>query len=281
MPSARKLLDKFKTIRTLPHIVTRLVQLVNDDESTLQDFEEVIRLDPALVARLLTLVNSSYFGLTRKVDSISRAVALLGMKNLHNIAVTDAIQGMLRSDSGSTEFSPQRLWLHSAASGICCKMIAERIFTLNGDDAYLCGILHDIGLIVEMEAARESFLHLVDQLAPGGPPIIELEHELLATDHCQIGYILAKEWRIPDAIAEAIRDHHHDSGQITPQSPTGILQMSEYIIQQLNFPAIKEGLANSLVPTLAAHIQSNVEEYKVLAEDLPEELEKTRKMYGG
>ena len=57
--------------------------------------------------------------------------------------------------------------------------------------------------------------------------------------------------------------------------------MSEYIIQQLNFPAIKEGLANSLVPTLAAHIQSNVEEYKVLAEDLPEELEKTRKMYGG
>lgn len=281
MPSARKLLDKFKTIRTLPHIVTRLVQLVNDEESTLQDFEEVIRLDPALVARLLTLVNSSYFGLTRKVDSISRAVALLGMKNLHNIAVTDAIQGMLRSDSGSTEFSPQRLWLHSAASGICCKMIAERIFTINGDDAYLCGILHDIGLIVEMEAARASFLQLIDQLAPGGPPIIELEKELLATDHCQIGYILAKEWRIPDAIAEAIRDHHHDSGQIAPSSPTGILQMSEYIIQQLNFPSIKEGLANSLAPTLAAHIQSNVEEYKVLAEDLPEELEKTKKMYGG
>jgi len=281
MPSARKLLDKFKTIRTLPHIVTRLVQLVNDEESTLQDFEAVIRLDPALVARLLTLVNSSYFGLTRKVDSISRAVALLGMKNLHNIAVTDAIQGMLRSNVCATEFSPQRLWLHSAASGICCKMIAERIFTINGDDAYLCGILHDIGLIVEMEAAPEIFLELISQLTAAGPAVVELEQRLFATDHCQIGYILAKEWRIPDAIAEAIRDHHHDSGHIQPKSPTGILQMSEYIIQQLNFPAIKEGLVNSLAPTLAAHIQGNVEEYKVLAEDLPEELEKTRKMYGG
>jgi HD-like signal output (HDOD) protein len=282
MTSAEKLIEKFKKIRTLPHIVTRLVQLVNDEESTLQDFEEVIRLDPALVARLLTLVNSSYFGLTRKVDSISRAVALLGMKNLHNIAVTDAIQGMLRSQSGSTEFSPQRLWLHSAASGICCKMIAERIFTINGDDAYLCGILHDIGLIVEMAADQETFLQLIEQLAAGGPPIVELERQLFQTDHCQIGYILAKDWRISDPIAEAIRDHHQENnGSISPHSPTGILQMSEYIIQQLHFPAIKDGLVPILIPSLAVHIQNNVEEYRVLAEDLPEELEKTKQMYGG
>lgn len=281
MSAADQLIEKFKKIKTLPHIVTRLVQLVNDEDSTLQDFEEVIRLDPALVARLLILVNSSYFGLTRKVDSISRAVALLGMKNLHNIAVTDAIQGMLRSNSGSTEFSPQQLWLHSAASGICCKMIAERIFTINGDDAYLCGILHDIGLIVEMVGDQETFLRLIDQVTPDGPAITEVEHQLFDTDHGQIGYILAKEWRIPDAIADAIRDHHLKNGEIEPKSPTGILQMSEYIIQQLNFPAIKQGLPLSLPSPLAAHIQANVEEYKVLAEDLPEELEKTQKMYGG
>lgn len=281
MSAADQLIEKFKKIKTLPHIVTRLVQLVNDEDSTLQDFEEVIRLDPALVARLLTLVNSSYFGLTRKVDSISRAVALLGMKNLHNIAVTDAIQGMLRSTSGSTEFSPQQLWLHSAASGICCKMIAERIFTINGDDAYLCGILHDIGLIVEMVGDQETFLRLIDQVTPDGPAITEVEQQLFDTDHGQIGYILAKEWRIPDAIAAAIRDHHLKNGEIDPKSPTGILQMSEYIIQQLNFPAIKQGLPLSLPSPLAAHIQANVEEYKVLAEDLPEELEKTQKMYGG
>lgn len=282
MSSAEMLIEKFKKIRTLPHIVTRLVQLVNDEESTLQDFEEVIRLDPALVARLLTLVNSSYFGLTRKVDSISRAVALLGMKNLHNIAVTDAIQGMLRSHSGTTEFSPQRLWLHSAASGICCKMIAERIFSINGDDAYLCGILHDIGLIVALEADPDTFLQLIEQLTPNAPPIIEIERQLFQTDHCEVGYILAKDWRIPSPVAEAIRDHHlGTSHSIPPQSPTGILQMSEYIIQQLHFPAIKDGLTANLAPSLAEHIQNNVEEYKVLAEDLPEELEKTKKMYGG
>jgi len=228
---------------------------------------------------LLTLVNSSYFGLTRKVDSISRAVALLGMKNLHNIAVTDAIQGMLRSDFGTTEFSPQRLWLHSAASSICCKMIAERIFTINGDDAYLCGILHDIGLIVEMEAEKETFLKLIERLVCDGPTIIELEEELFQSNHCQIGYMLAQDWHIAAPIADAIRDHHQDDGMIIPHSPTGILQMSEYIIQQLGF-SIKDGLSATLAPSLATHIQSNVAEYKVLAEDLPEELEKTKNMYG-
>ena len=280
MNSAETLIAKFKKIRTLPHIVARLVQLVNDEESTLQDFEAVIRLDPTLVARLLTLVNSSYFGLTRKVDSISRAVSLLGMKNLHNIAVTDAIQGMLRNSTGSPGFSPQSLWQHSAAASICCKMIAERIFTINGDDAYLCGILHDIGLIVELEAEQETFLSIIDQLSANGPSITELEQEHFQTDHAEIGYLLAKQWHISDPIAEAIRDHHADSAPIAPQLPTGILQMSEYIIHQLGF-SIKQGLSATLAPSLFAHIQSNVEEYKVLAEDLPEELDKLKNLYGG
>ena len=279
MHAAKDLIEQFKKIRTLPHIVAKLIQLVNDEESTLQDFEAVIRLDPALVARLLTLVNSSYFGLTRKVDSISRAVALLGMKNLHNIAVTDAVQGMLRSSTGSSEFSPSTLWLHSAASGICCKMIAERIFTINGDDAYLCGILHDIGLIVELEARQETFLQLIERLSPEGPDIIALEQELFGADHCQVGAILAGEWRMSDSLTAAIRDHHQDDQPIAPQSPTGILQMSEYIINRLGF-AIKPGLPTALAPNLAAHIQASLEEYGVLAEDLPEELEKTKNLYG-
>lgn len=279
MDVAEQLIEQFKNVKTLPHIVTRLAELINDEDSTLQDFEEVIRLDPTLVARLLNLVNSSYFGLRKNIDSISRAVALLGMKNLHNIAVTDAIQGMLKTEIYSPIFSAERLWLHSAASGICCKMIAERIFSINGDDAYLCGILHDIGLIVELETAQEKFLTVIDKLEPGGPTILELEEEIIGTNHSQIGYLLAKEWQIADAIAQAIRDHHLDDNKLVPKSPTGILQMSEYIVNQLG-ASIKDDVNQELAPTLAKHIQKNVGEYKVLAEDLPEELENTKQMYG-
>lgn len=279
MNVAEKYLQQFKKTKTLPHIVTRLAQLINDEDSTLQDFEEVIRLDPALVARLLTLVNSSYFGMSRKVDSISRAVALLGMKNLHNIAVTDAIQSMIDTDVTSPAFAPERLWAHSAAVGICCKMIAERILSINGDDAYLTGILHDIGLIVLFETAREDFLEIIESLEPGGPSLQELEQEKLGTDHTQIGYLLAQEWQIAPPLAEAIHDHHDDTTQFPEKSLTSIVQLAEYIVNQLDF-SLKEGQQSTLSAGLSKHVQQNLEEYKVLAEDLPEELEKITNMYG-
>ena len=279
MDAAENFIQQFKKTKTLPHIVTRLAQLINDEDSTLQDFEAVIRMDPALVARLLTLVNSSFFGMSRNVDSISRAVALLGMKNLHNIAVTDAIQGMIDTDIETPGFEPKRLWSHSAAVGLCCKMIAERILSINGDDAYLTGILHDIGLIVEFETARDSLLKIIDQLGSNSPVIVDLEQQELGTDHCKIGYLLALEWKFAIPLAEAIRDHHLENNEPTPNSPTAILQIAEYIVNQLGF-SLKDDQYPQLPPGLSAHVHKNIAEYQVLAEDLPEELENITSMYG-
>ncbi|MFP7753376.1 HDOD domain-containing protein [Thermodesulfobacteriota bacterium B35] len=278
MEKAEDIIQRFKKVRTLPHIISRLTRLINDENSTLQDFEEVIRSDPALVARLLTLVNSSYFGVVRKVDSISRAVALLGMKNLHNIAMTDALQSMAGREKKNRSFSFNQLWLHCTACGICCKMIAERIFSINGDDAYLTGILHDIGLIVEVQVEEERFMRAFDALRADPPAIVELENHYLGTDHCRIGYLLAGEWQLPLPIAEAIRDHHSVAEELIPASPTGILQLSEYIVSQLGY-SMKAGVSLPLAPVLAAHFQDNMEEYRVLAEDLPEEINQVRQMY--
>ena len=278
MPTAAGLIKKYKRGNTLPHIVARLAQLINDDNSTLRDFEEIISLDPALVGRLLTLVNSSYYGLVHKVDSVSRAIALLGMKNLHNIAVTDALKGMFTSGGGDGGFSRDRLWIHCAATGICSKMIAERIFSINGDDAYLAGILHDIGLIVEWQGAEKKFLQAYSRLDHDEPAIVALERKYLATDHCEIGYLLAKEWQIPDALCEAIRDHHTTVEDIRPESPLGILQISEYILNRLDF-GVKEGLSIVPASSLAEHIQKNIDEYTVLADDIPEEIERVRELY--
>ena len=95
----------------------------------------------------MRLVNSPYYGLVQTVDSIGRAVAFLGMKNLHNLVVTDALKNIFIGPEIDSIFSKKKLWLHCAAVSICSKMVAERIFGINGDDAFLCGILHDFGLL--------------------------------------------------------------------------------------------------------------------------------------
>jgi HD-like signal output (HDOD) protein len=277
MSSAKRFIKKFTAIKTLPHAVTRLSKLLNDDNATMKDFEDIIKMDPTLVVRLLRLVNSPFFGLRQHVDSISRAVAFIGMKNLQNMAVTDALKNIFNTKDDSSIFSRKRLWLHCAAVSICSKMLAERIFAINGDDAYLCGILHDLGIIVEEQVAEKYFLKACMECgATGSLPVYE--QKFLDADHCEIAYLMTLDWGMPDAIQEAIRDHHTLSDNTDPASLTGILQISEYIAGQFDYTPLS-GSVPQLAPSLVAHLQENADEYKVLIDDFPDEMLKAKDIY--
>ncbi|MBU1567779.1 MAG: HDOD domain-containing protein [Proteobacteria bacterium] len=276
--AAQKYIDKFTDIHPLPHIVTTISRLIADNESTMKDFEGVIKMDPVLVTRLLRLVNSPFFGLTQTVDSIGRAVAFLGMKNLHNLIVADAMKSIFVSKKTKAAFSKKLLWLHSAAVSICSKMVAERIFSIKGDDAFLCGILHDFGLLVEEQVEPQAF-HSICTSCKSTIDLINLEHQTFATDHCEIGYLMTLGWNMPVTIQEAIRDHHSLSDTIMPSSLTGIVQISEYIAGQLGHTTLPN-VATEISPPLLEHLENNVDEYNVLIEDLPEEMAKAQAIYG-
>jgi HD-like signal output (HDOD) protein len=97
MATAQALVNKFNKLKTLPHVGIRLTKLITDENSTMEEFEEIIRLDPTLVLRLLSMVNSSYYALRQKISSISRAVVFIGMKNLRNMVVTEALKTVFPS----------------------------------------------------------------------------------------------------------------------------------------------------------------------------------------
>jgi HD-like signal output (HDOD) protein len=279
MSTAKKLIAKFRDIQTLPHVVTQLSKLMADSNTTLKQFEDVIKMDPILVVRLLKLVNSPFYGLIQKVDSISRAVAYLGMKNLHNIAVTEALKTIFIEQGDKSVFSRQQLWLHCAAVSICSKMVAERIFGMDGDDAYLVGILHDFGLIVEDQVLGNEFLQVCTR-SPSTLAMLNEEHNLLGTDHCEIGYLLTKEWSMSPLIQEAIRDHHTLLEDVEPQSLTGILQISEYLAAQHGYTTLPK-ITMEISQPLLNHIQENIDEYTVLLEDFPDEMIKAKDLYSG
>ena len=278
MPVAQQFLDKFADIHPLPSVVTTVNKLINDSESTMKDFEDVIKVDPVLVARLLRLVNSPFYGLTQTVDSIGRAVAFLGMKNLHNLVVIDALQNVFVAPQKGARFSKKKLWHHSAAVSICSKMIAERIFGVNGDDALLCGILHDFGLLIEEQIQPDTFEKICESCTSSGN-LIELENEALGTNHCELGYIMSRDWNMSVTVQEAIRDHHLIAGDMKADSLAGIIQISEYITGQLEYTTLPD-INVDISPSLLQHLKDNIDDYKVLTEDLPEEMEKANAIYG-
>lgn len=278
MYTAKQFFDKFTEVHPLPGVVMTVNSLINDSESTMKDFEDVIKMDQVLVTRLLRLVNSPFYGLTQTVDSISRAVAFLGMKNLHNLVVIDALQSIFFAPQRAVCFSKKKLWHHSAAVSICGKMVAERIFGVNGDDALLCGVLHDFGLLVEEQVEPEVFNTIIETCT-SSQELVKLEDEAFNINHSSLGYFITSRWNMSLSIQEAIRDHHCLSDDIEPDTLSGIMQISEYIVGQLGYTTLPD-IEVTIAPLLLGHLQDNIDEYKVLIDDIPEEMEKANAVYG-
>ena len=278
MPTAQDVLRKFKGIKTLPHVAIQLSRLIADESTPVSQFEEVIRMDPTLVMRLLRMVNSPYYGLREKVDSISRAVVYIGMKNLRNMVVLEALKGIVKKSTNEEIFSRSQLWLHSAAVGICSQMISERIFTQKGEDAFLCGILHDIGIILEDQVEPTLFAQACTTWQSNSKPFIEYERAIIGTDHCALGHMLAQDWKFPIEIQRAIRHHHDLPPDISPSSLIGIIHVSEYFASKLNFTEMP-GMVGVLSPAMSVHINDNINEFKALVHDFPEEMAKAEDLY--
>lgn len=278
MLTAKQVVERFSDQKTLPHVAIRVTQLVNSENSTMQDFEETIQLDPVLVTRLLRLVNSSFFSLSQKVESISKAVVFVGMKNLRNLVAVEALRDMFKEEGDPSGFSRKHLWVHSATVALLSDMIGKRIFGDSREDLFLAGIIHDIGLIAEDQVAGDLLRKACQLYRPGKKSLIESEREIIGTDHCEVGYMLAKEWKMPDDVLNAIRFHHDTEKKITPSSPVGIVQLSEYIGGKLKFSMLP-GKIDPLPQSLVRHVKSMMANYKIIVRDFPEEMSNAKSLY--
>ncbi|MFZ5764760.1 MAG: HDOD domain-containing protein [Thermodesulfobacteriota bacterium] len=280
MPSAQQLVDKFNDLKTLPHVAIRVTQMVGSETATMQEFEEVIKLDPVLVVRLLRLVNSPYFGLSGHVESIAKAVIFVGMKHLRNLVAIEGLRNLFTDRGDGSSFSRKNLWTHSATVAILSQMISRRIFGQDGEDVFLASIIHDIGLIVEDQLTGAELRQVCElyQRNPHEESMTGLEDRLIGTNHAKIGRLLATQWRLPDAVIEAIRFHHRHDKEFPVPSVIAILQLAEFMACKINYGVVS-GRADALPPYLADHLKRRLTDYKVLLKALPEEMAKARELY--
>ncbi|MCG8685280.1 MAG: HDOD domain-containing protein [Desulfobacterales bacterium] len=279
MPEASVLIEKMETMKTLPDIAVRLTRMISDDSSSLQEFEEVIRLDPTLVLRLLKIVNSPYYALASKVDSIAEAVAFVGMDNLRNLIVVDIFKHIVKSGSSDDEFNRVNLWRHSAAVGVASQMVSERIFESKGENAFLCGLIHDIGMMIEDQVEPDLLLKAYNAWESDPDNILDYENKVIGTCHTQLGYLIAKDWNLPKEVQEGIRDHHESKKQVNPTSISGIVQLAEYLVNRMEF-SLLPGTGCPLPQSLLAHMHTRIREYKAVVMDLPEIIEKSDDIFG-
>lgn len=279
MSGALDMVKTMKTMKTLPTVAVRLTRMISDDRYSLDQFEEVIRMDPTLVLRLLKMVNSPFYALSSEVESIAEAVAFVGMDDLRNCIVMDIMKNVIREKPSRTAFSRNRLWLHSAAVAITSRILCERIFEMNGENAFLAGLIHDVGIIVEDQVVPEQFELICVNAQEDKKCITVHEQQVMGTDHAEVGYWVAKDWQLPEPVQEGIRWHHDASGGTDPKSMAGVLKISGYLASRLDY-ALFPWRKMDLEPDLLLHIRDHIREYKAVAMDLPREINKAKDILG-
>lgn len=278
MPTSKELVSKFSDLKSLPHVAIRVTQLVNSESSSMQEFEDIIKLDPVLVVRMLKLVNSPFFGLINKVESVSKAVVYIGMQNLRNLVAIEALRDLFKDETG-LGFSRKQLWHHSATVAILCQMIAKRIFGLVGEDEFLAGIIHDVGLIVEDQLVGAELRKACMLYSEGDKILTDYESEVIETHHGKVGGLLAFEWNMQEEVLLAIKQHHNHDKTYPVPSIIAIVQIAEYIANRMKYSAVINK-ADPLPAYLKGHMKERMADYKVLIKDLPSEMAKADDLYG-
>lgn len=202
-----KLAQRIDDISTLPQVAIRIVQVANDPDAGVVEFKEVMESDAALSARILRVVNSSAYALRSRITNLQQAISYLGLKQIRNLALTASVSDLFRQGQPMGTYRREGLWRHLVTVGLCARLVALRRKLSNFEDAFVAGLLHDIGIIMMDQHAHTPFCQVIERL-DGSKTLCEVERGLFGFDHTMLGERVAQSWRFPEMICDAIRYHH-------------------------------------------------------------------------
>lgn len=206
---AQEAVRKLTTIATLPEVTARIIATVEDPKSTASQLHKLVAHDPALVTRILKVVNSSFYGLPGQIGSIERAIVLLGLNAVKNIAVAASLGQLFRGAMLCEGFTAKDLWTHCVAVAVVAREIARQSKAPIADEAFLAGMIHDVGMLVSMQQWPERLREVCETSTREGRPFREVENEILGVDHQALGLALTEQWRFPRP-CQLVAGFHHE-----------------------------------------------------------------------
>ncbi len=191
---------------TVPDIVQKAnAELIKPDPN-IHELSKLISKDPVLSGQILKIVNSPYYGLRAKIDSVQKAVMLLGQKNLKNVLTSAG----LRQAMSTNDESRKTFWDRSAATAACASGIASLVQDIKPEEAYLTGLFLDTGVLVLLDKTP-AYKRVAENQPTYPHSVIVFEENKFETNHTLVGYILAMTWKIPEESALSILHHHTEN----------------------------------------------------------------------
>jgi len=204
----RKRIEKVRTLPSSPAVLKPLLELLRlePEQINLKKVVELVSYDKTIAAQCLRIANSPLYGRSRETESIQAAIVTLGIQRVEDILLTCCLHKFSAGTKWATD--PEVYWRHSLGCATVCRELAERIDFRDPEKAYLAGLLHDLGILVNSLAYPEEYHKVVAEAQEGGVPLAEQEMKDLGFTHAESGSILGTMWQLPTVIIDVIADHH-------------------------------------------------------------------------
>lgn len=205
---------KISSIATLPEVTARIVATVEDPNSNAAQLNRIVAHDPALVTRILKVVNSAFYGLPGQIASVERAIVLLGINAIKNIAVAASLGKLFKGVKLGAGFTPRDLWTHCIAVAVSARDLAKQMRVPLVDEAFLAGMIHDVGLLVSLQVFPEKLVEACERAKVEESHFCDIEHALIQMDHQQLGQNLCEQWKFPRS-CQLVAGYHHRPTQLS------------------------------------------------------------------
>jgi len=206
----RQIHDYIDRMPSLSTTVTKVLEVCNRPNTSPNDLNRVISLDPVLTGQVLKLINSAYYSLPNQITSLTRAIIMLGLNTVKNLALSTAILGNLKGGEAGDVMSMDAFWTHSISVGVTAKALAARkgVSVLMLEEFFVAGLLHDLGKIPLSSRFPEEYQQTL-QLAKLEQGALERAEALVfGFDHGEVGRLIAEKWKLSPTLVESMRCHH-------------------------------------------------------------------------
>ncbi|MBW2107707.1 MAG: HDOD domain-containing protein [Deltaproteobacteria bacterium] len=220
-PESARLFDRIKTSKnlpSLPHILLKLIDACNNQAGSIEEISEIISKDSSLSARVMKMVNSAFYGLSVRVTSVNQALLMLGTEAVKNIAVSAAVFRVFGVSKGDDAFRLKQFWYHGLLCATVAELIAKKTSYSSSDEAFLSGLLHDIGKLVLWVNFPKDYAQILK--SDTGPDAVgALERKHFGADHAEVGAWMIGQWHLQSFMADAVLYHHEPNDRIKDALP--------------------------------------------------------------
>ncbi len=203
----KKKIERF--INRMPALSTtvgKVLEVCSKTDASPNELNRVVSLDPVLTGQVLKLINSAYYSLVNKVTSLPRAITMLGMNTVKNMALSMAIIATVGMGRKSKAMPISRFWAHSLGVGVAAKMFGAKagLDIMEREELFFAGLLHDLGKV----PFGDEYFDVIEACKKEEAPLIDMERKILGTDHQEVGRMIAEKWKLNDFLVECISGHH-------------------------------------------------------------------------